>query len=137
MLDHVTKSMHHAKCPQLSTWGVGVKIRENFVHVVVEWPLKIAFPNNLYLIANFECSGTESNTFQIEWLYLTYGIMFGGGSSLTYTPSLVILGHYFKKHMGMVNGFVASGSSVFTFVMPHILEAILSTFGVIESNFYW
>ena len=72
----------------------------------------------------------HSNTFQIEWLYLTYGIMFGGGSSLTYTPSLVILGHYFKKHMGMVNGFVASGSSVFTFVMPHILEAILSTFGV-------
>ena len=55
---------------------------------------------------------------------------------MTYTPSLVILGHYFKKHMGMVNGFVASGSSVFTFVMPHILEAILSTFGVIESNFF-
>ena len=38
--------------------------------------------------------------------------------------------------MGMVNGFVASGSSVFTFVMPHILEAILSTFGVIESIFF-
>ena len=93
-------------------------------------PFKIAFPNNLYLLANFEYLSNESNTFQIEWLYLTYGIMFGGGSSLTYTPSLVILGHYFKKHMGMVNGFVASGSSVFTFVMPHILEAILSTFGV-------
>ena len=84
----------------------------------------------MFLLANFEYLSNEYNTFQIEWLYLTYGIMFGGGSSLTYTPSLVILGHYFKKHMGMVNGFVASGSSVFTFVMPHILEAILSTFGV-------
>ena len=38
---------------------------------------------------------------RVELLYLTYGVMFGGGSSLTYTPSLVILGHYFKKHMGL------------------------------------
>merc|ERR1712223_2240739 len=65
---------------------------------------------------------------KIEWLYLTYGIMFGGGSSLTYTPSLVILGHYFKKHMGMVNGFVTTGSSIFTLAMPHILEGLLSHF---------
>jgi len=67
---------------------------------------------------------------RIEWLYLTYGIMFGGGSSLTYTPSLVILGHYFKRHMGMVNGFVTTGSSIFTLAMPHILEGLLSSCGL-------
>ena len=74
--------------------------------------------------------------FQIEWLYLTYGIMFGGGSSLTYTPSIVILGQYFKRYLGMVNGFVATGCSVFTIVMPHILESLLSNpnIGVSETN---
>ena len=74
--------------------------------------------------------------FQIEWLYLTYGIMFGGGSSLTYTPSLVILGHYFKRHMGMVNGFVTTGSSIFTLAMPHILEGLLSSCGVSHGLLY-
>ena len=72
--------------------------------------------------------------FQIEWLYLTYGIMFGGGSSLTYTPSLVILGHYFKRRMGMVNGFVTTGSSIFTLAMPHILEGLLSSCGVSQGR---
>ena len=75
-------------------------------------------------------------------LFLTYGVMFGGGSSLAYTPSLVILGHYFKRHMGLVNGFVTSGSSIFTMVMPHIMRGIIDAYeedGVIRrclhSNF--
>ena len=29
-------------------------------------------------------------------LCFTYGIMFGGGASLVYTPSLAIIGHYFR-----------------------------------------
>ena len=33
---------------------------------------------------------------RIEYLYLTYGLMFGGGASLAYNPSLTILGLYFK-----------------------------------------
>lgn len=63
---------------------------------------------------------------KVELLFLTYGVMFGGGSCLTYTPSLVILGHYFKRHMGVVNGFVTVGSSVFTIAMPHILKFLLT-----------
>ena len=62
--------------------------------------------------------------------------MFGGGASLVYTPSLVILGHYFKKHMGKVNGIVASGSSIFTMVMPHILEGSLESFGLRNTFFF-
>ena len=46
----------------------------------------------------------------MEMLYLTYGIMFGAGASLVYTPSLTILGHYFKKKIGLVNGIVTAGS---------------------------
>ena len=62
---------------------------------------------------------------QVQILVFTYGILFGGGSSLVYTPSLVILGHYFKRHIGLVNGLVATGSSIFTIAMPHILKVLL------------
>ena len=33
---------------------------------------------------------------RIEWLYLTYGLLFGAGASLAYNPSLTVLGLYFK-----------------------------------------
>ena len=33
---------------------------------------------------------------RLEVLYLTYGLLMGLGSSLVYTPSMVILGHYFR-----------------------------------------
>ncbi|XP_059084168.1 monocarboxylate transporter 10-like isoform X2 [Tigriopus californicus] len=68
----------------------------------------------------------------IDILYLTYGVMFGGGSSLCYTPSLVILGHYFKRRMGVVNGLVTAGSSLFTVMMPYILEGLLSSWGLVN-----
>lgn len=63
----------------------------------------------------------------VEFLYLTYGILFGVGASMAYTPSLVILGHYFKKYLGVVNGFVTAGSSVFTIAMPYALAFLLRT----------
>lgn len=79
------------------------------------------------------CLGMLFSSFfyqRVEALYFTYGIMFGGGSSLAYTPSLVILGHYFRRHMGLVNGIVTAGSSVFTIAMPHILDGLLSSMGL-------
>ena len=66
---------------------------------------------------------------RIEVLYLTYGIMFGTGASLVYTPSLTILGHYFKKKLGVVNGIVTAGSSVFTIGLSFINQHILATHG--------
>ncbi|KAI9560776.1 hypothetical protein GHT06_011728 [Daphnia sinensis] len=61
----------------------------------------------------------------VEALYLTYGVLFGAGTSLAYNPSLVILGHYFQKRLGLVSGLVTAGSSVFTFTLPFFLECIL------------
>lgn len=61
----------------------------------------------------------------VEVLMFTYGIMFGVGASLAYTPSLVILGHYFQRWMGIVNGFVTAGSSIFTIGMPFLLPYVL------------
>lgn len=66
-------------------------------------------------------------TDNIEALYFTYGIMYGFGGALAYTPSLAILGHYFKKYMGIVNGVVTAGSSCFTIIMPYIIDFLIKT----------
>ena len=63
-------------------------------------------------------------------MYITYGIVFGVGASLAYTPSLVILGHYFQRYMGLVNGFVTAGSSAFTMIMPYVIDFLLRNFGL-------
>lgn len=62
----------------------------------------------------------------VEALYVTYGVMFGFGAALAYTPTLAILGHYFKRYLGIVSGFVTSGSSVFTAILPFLLKWLLS-----------
>ncbi|XP_033741270.1 monocarboxylate transporter 10-like [Pecten maximus] len=65
---------------------------------------------------------------ELEILYLTYGVCLGVGAAFSYSPSLVILGHYFKKHMGVVNGMVAFGSALFTIALslglPKMLEVL-------------
>ncbi|XP_071405016.1 monocarboxylate transporter 10 [Pithys albifrons albifrons] len=63
----------------------------------------------------------------IEPLYFTYGILFACGCSFAYQPSLVILGHYFKKRLGLVNGIVTAGSSLFTVSLPFLLRVLLDS----------
>lgn len=56
--------------------------------------------------------------------------MFGLGAALAYTPSLAILGHYFKRYLGLVNGFVTSGSSVSTALLPMTLGWLLRNYNL-------
>lgn len=63
--------------------------------------------------------------YNIYFLYITYGLMFGLGAALAYTPTIAILGHYFKRYLGIVSGFVTCGSSIFTVALPKILEWLL------------
>lgn len=71
-------------------------------------------------------------TDNVQALYFTYGIMYGFGGALAYTPSLAILGHYFRKHIGLVNGVVTAGSSVLTLVLSYLIAYSLEAF-----NFMW
>lgn len=66
----------------------------------------------------------------IYWLYLTYGVMFGLGAALAYTPTIAILGHYFKRYLGIVSGFVTAGSSIFTIILPKVLQWLLDSYGL-------
>lgn len=63
----------------------------------------------------------------IEPLYFTYGVLFACGCSFAYQPSLVILGHYFKKRLGLVNGIVTAGSSLFTVTLPFLLRVLIDS----------
>nr|KAG5703943.1 hypothetical protein BaRGS_020540 [Batillaria attramentaria] len=60
----------------------------------------------LLALVGMLCSAFVQN---ILLLYLTYGVIMGTGFSLAYTPSLAILGHYFKRRIGLANGLVNFG----------------------------
>ncbi|KAM8792280.1 monocarboxylate transporter 10 [Rhynchonycteris naso] len=79
--------------------------------------------------------GLMSSSFvsSIEPLYLTYGIIFACGCSFAYQPSLVILGHYFKKRLGLVNGIVTAGSSIFTVLLPFLLRFLTDNVGLFHT----
>ncbi|XP_055904897.1 monocarboxylate transporter 10-like isoform X2 [Eupeodes corollae] len=64
----------------------------------------------------------------VTGLLFTYGFMLGLGTSLVYTPTLSVLGVYFKRYLGKVNGFVCTGASIFTVIMAPILSYILNTY---------
>lgn len=63
-------------------------------------------------------------------LYFTYGVVFACGCSFSYQPSLVILGHYFKRRLGLVNGVVTAGSGIFTITLPFVLSRLLDRVGL-------
>uniref|UniRef100_A0A8C6WTS4 Monocarboxylate transporter 10 n=1 Tax=Neogobius melanostomus TaxID=47308 RepID=A0A8C6WTS4_9GOBI len=62
--------------------------------------------------------------------YFTYGILFGCGSSFAFQPSLVILGHYFRQRLGLVNGVVTAGASLFSMGLPVLLDMVASPLGL-------
>ncbi|NWY00591.1 MOT10 protein, partial [Nothoprocta ornata] len=66
----------------------------------------------------------------IEPLYFTYGVLFACGCSFAYQPSLVVLGYYFKKRLGLVNGIVTAGSSLFTVSLPFLLRVLIDSVGL-------
>lgn len=66
----------------------------------------------------------------IQLLYLTYGIMFGLGAALAYTPTIAIMGHYFKRYLGVVSGIATCGSSIFTVILPPVLTWLLEVYGL-------
>ncbi|XP_007891933.1 monocarboxylate transporter 8 [Callorhinchus milii] len=76
---------------------------------------------------------SSSFTKSLGLRYLTYGLLFGGGSSFAFQPSLVILGHYFRRHLGLANGVMTAGSSIFSILLPLLLKKIGDSLGLAHS----
>lgn len=77
----------------------------------------------LYFHCLFYCSS-------LSLRYFTYGILFGCGSSFAFQPSLVILGHYFRQRLGLANGVVTAGASLFSMVLPVFLDKVAQPLGL-------
>ncbi|KAM3911795.1 monocarboxylate transporter 8 [Leptodactylus fuscus] len=73
---------------------------------------------------------SSSFTNSLAVRYFTYGILFGCGSSFAFQPSLVILGHYFKKRLGLVNGIVAGCGGVFSVCFPFFIKTMGDSIGL-------
>ncbi|KAJ7310549.1 hypothetical protein JRQ81_007482, partial [Phrynocephalus forsythii] len=81
---------------------------------------------SITLVSYTFCSAPPS----LEVRYFTYGVLFGCGSSFAFQPSLVILGHYFKRRLGLANGLVTAGSCLFSMSLPLLLKIVGERIGV-------
>ncbi|KAL4622938.1 monocarboxylate transporter 8-like [Arapaima gigas] len=73
---------------------------------------------------------TSSFATSLGLRYFTYGILFGCGASFAFQPSLVILGHYFRHQLGLANGVVTAGSSLFSMGLPILLKKAVEPLGL-------
>ncbi|KAL4219062.1 hypothetical protein ACF0H5_021645 [Mactra antiquata] len=65
----------------------------------------------------------------IEFLYFSYCIVGGFGRCLTYTPSLILVTHYFNKRRGLAVGISTAGVGLGMFSFPPLIEALFGNFG--------
>ena len=76
--------------------------------------------------------GTLSSAFikEVLLLYLTFGVLVGGGFSFTLSPSFVVLGHYFNKRLGLANGIMTCGGGMLSVGYVWILPLIYDQLGL-------
>lgn len=82
----------------------------------------------LICVSGMSISSFFSNNVAVLWI--TYGVMFGFGASFCYSPSLVILGKYFKRHLSKATGFVEMGAPIFGIIVSEILSYLLAANGL-------
>ena len=61
--------------------------------------------------------------------FLAQGVCFGLGSGMLYVPTTAVVSHYFKKKRALAMTFVAAGNSLGTFILPILLNNLLSRVG--------
>ncbi|XP_068754811.1 monocarboxylate transporter 10-like isoform X1 [Montipora capricornis] len=66
---------------------------------------------------------------EVSKMYVTYGVVWGVGSSLSFVSSIVVLGQYFKKRLALANGIATSGSGVGSLVAGPVINFLLQTVG--------
>ncbi|XP_078575695.1 monocarboxylate transporter 12-like [Branchiostoma floridae x Branchiostoma japonicum] len=62
-------------------------------------------------------------------LFFSVGILTGFGLSLTYTPSLAMIGRYFDRRHGTANGIAVCGTGVGQFALPPLFQFLIDEFG--------
>ncbi|XP_066932770.1 monocarboxylate transporter 10-like [Clytia hemisphaerica] len=63
-------------------------------------------------------------------LYFVYGVFFGVGTSLLYTPCLVMIGRWFKKYQAVTTGLAVASSALGAVVMCPLIQHIIIVNGL-------
>lgn len=66
---------------------------------------------------------------EVNKMYVTYGLVWGIGSSFAFVSSIVILGQYFDRKLALANGIATSGSGVGSLVAGPVINYLLQTVG--------
>ncbi|CAH1784633.1 unnamed protein product, partial [Owenia fusiformis] len=73
--------------------------------------------------------GTSAFATNIYQLYMTYGIIAGGGLGLAYIPATIIINDYFATKRTLAFGIATSGFGVGSFLYPLLIEALNEEYG--------
>ncbi|KAL5020978.1 hypothetical protein ScPMuIL_000133 [Solemya velum] len=66
----------------------------------------------------------------MELMYLTFGIIAGGGYGLAYAPCSVLINFYFNKRRALANGVVVAASGTGAFILPYLYRYVLDEYGL-------
>ena len=72
----------------------------------------------------------SSFTTTLPPLYVTYGVIWGLGSSLGLFPSLVILTKYFRKRLALASGIALAGAAIGGLVYGPLIQTLSSNYGI-------
>ncbi|KAL5022253.1 hypothetical protein ScPMuIL_001408 [Solemya velum] len=61
---------------------------------------------------------------QMELMYLTFGIIAGGGYGLAYAPCSTLVNFYFGKRRAFANGIVVAASGTGAFLLPYLYRYV-------------
>lgn len=66
---------------------------------------------------------------EVHKMYVTYGLVWGVGSSFSFVSSIVVLGQYFDRRLALANGLATSGSGVGSLVAGPVINYLLQSIG--------
>ena len=65
----------------------------------------------------------------IRMVYITHGLIFGLGTSISYLPALVMVGQYFEKKRSLATGLAASGSNLGALSLAPLQQTLVTNYG--------
>ena len=66
---------------------------------------------------------------EVYKMYVTYGLVWGVGSSFSFVSSIVVLGQYFNSRLALANGIATSGSGFGSLVAGPVINYLLQSLG--------
>ncbi|XP_063162730.1 monocarboxylate transporter 14 isoform X2 [Candoia aspera] len=65
----------------------------------------------------------------VDYLFITFGIIAGIGSGMVYLPAVVMVGQYFQKRRALAQGLSTTGTGFGAFLMTALLKYLCVEFG--------